>query len=60
VTLDIGVGPLKTRILGPTDEILEKQKREEELVDLSSPVTLLVVLTSGTIRIIGTVAGVRP
>jgi hypothetical protein len=57
VTLDIGFGPLKSRILGPADDVLAK-KKEEELVDLSNPVTLLIVLTSGTIRIIGTFAGV--
>lgn len=57
VTLDIGFGPLKTRILGPTDEIIQK-KKGEELVDMSSPLTLLIVTVSGTIRIIGTFAGV--
>ena len=59
VTLDIGFGPFKSRILGPSDELLEQQKKEEVLVDLSSPVTLLVVLTSGTINLIGKTAGVR-
>lgn len=57
MTLDIGFGPLKTRILGPTDEIIQK-KKGEELVDMSSPLTLLIVTVSGTIRIIGTFAGV--
>lgn len=52
VTLDLGFGPLKTRVLGPTDEILA-EKKEEELVDLSSPVTLLIVLSSGTVNLIG-------
>ncbi|CAB9516896.1 expressed unknown protein [Seminavis robusta] len=55
VTLDIGFGPFKTRLLGPTDEVLEAQK-EEELVDLSSPLTLLIVLTSGTVRLVGKTA----
>lgn len=59
VTLDIGFGPLKSRILGPSDELLEQKKKEEELVDLSSPFTLLVVLSSGTVYIIGKTAGVR-
>lgn len=59
VTLDIGFGPLKSRILGPSDEVLAEQKEKEELVDLSSPVTLLVVLTSGTVNIVGKTAGVR-
>lgn len=58
VTLDIGFGPFKSRVIGPSDEALEQQKKEEELVDLSSPVTLLVVLTSGTVNFVGQAAGV--
>ena len=58
VTLDIGFGPFKTRLIGPPDEVLEA-KREEELVDLSSPVTLLIVLSSGTVRLVGKTALVR-
>jgi hypothetical protein len=55
VTLDIGFGPFKQRLLGPSDEVLAT-KKEEELVDLSSPLTLLVVLTSGTVQLIGKAA----
>ena len=58
VTLDIGFGPLKTRVMGPSDEVLEKSRQDEELVDLANPVTLLVVLTSGGIQLVGKAAGV--
>jgi hypothetical protein len=58
VTLDIGFGPFKTRLLGPTEEIIAKRKEENELVDLSSPLTVLVVLTSGAVQLVGKVSGV--
>lgn len=59
VTLDIGIGPLKTRVVGPSDEVLAKKKEEEvELVDLSSPVTVLVVLLSGSVYVFGRITGV--
>jgi len=57
VTFDVGFGPFKSRLLGPSDEVLEANKGEE-LVDLSNPLTLLVVLTSGSVQLLGKAAGV--
>lgn len=57
VTLDFGLGPFKTRLFGPSQEVLQKMDRGEELVDLSNPLTLLIVLTSGTVQLVGKTSG---
>lgn len=53
VTLDIGVGRFKTRVIGPP--------KDEEEVSLTlknkGPITLVVIAVSGTARVIGQVVG---
>jgi hypothetical protein len=54
VTLDIGLGPFKTRVVGPPDD------PEEKKVDIMKldPISLVVVGLSGAVRITGQAVGV--
>jgi hypothetical protein len=54
VTLDIGFGPFKTRVVGPPDDPQEKKVDVTKL----DPVTLVVVGLSGAVRVTGQAVGV--
>ena len=53
VTLDVGIGPFKTRVIGPPDD-------EEIEVDLvkKGPINFLVIIISGVVKVFGQVLGV--
>lgn len=58
VTLDIGLGPFKTRVIGPKDLEGEKNKKDNPYdysVDMSSlkPAELPVVILSGGVKVAG-------
>ena len=46
VTLDIGFGPFKTRVVGPPDG-------EQDFVQTSNPLTFLIVVGSGVVKLFG-------
>jgi hypothetical protein len=54
VTLDIGFGPFKTRVVGPKD--IDPDSKEEWTVDLSEtgPAELAVIVVSGSAKVVGT------
>merc|ERR1712238_476998 len=57
-TLDIGVGPFKTRVIGPKDLEVEKNKKDSPYdysVDMSSlkPTEVPVVILSGGVKVVG-------
>lgn len=54
VTLDIGLGPFKTRVIGPKD--LDVDNDDDWTVDLAdtAPAELAVVVVSGTAKALGT------
>jgi hypothetical protein len=54
VTLDIGFGPFKTRLVGPPDDPEEKKVDVFKL----NPVSLVVVGLSGAVRVTGQALGV--
>ena len=60
VTLDIGFGPFKTRIVGPKDYVKDDAKKFDYEVDLSktNPANFAVVLLSGSVKITGQTVGV--
>jgi len=56
VTLDIGFGPFKTRIVGPPDEVKEPgDTSTEKLIDFENtdPLGLAVILSSGAVKLVG-------
>jgi hypothetical protein len=57
VTLDIGLGPFKTRILGPP-EPKDGEPVSAFRLDRASPFSLLVLVSSGTIYAAGRIVGV--
>lgn len=59
VTLDIGFGPFKTRILGPP-EPKDGEPVSTFRLDKASPFSLLVLVSSGTIYAAGRIVGVSP
>lgn len=56
VTLDVGFGPFKTRLVGPP----EKEGEDSNEVDFSSlgPLQLVTVIISGAVKVVGIVVGV--
>ena len=56
VTLDVGFGPFKTRLVGPPKEVVDQQ--ELELSKVAIP-TLVILFVSGTIKFFGQTLGVR-
>ena len=55
VTLDIGFGPFKTRVIGPSDE-------EEIEINIlkQGPLNFIIVVVSGLVKLLGQVLGVSP
>ena len=55
VVLDIGLGPFKTRVIGPKDVVVDKD--DEWSVDFSDvgPGDLAVLVISGTAKVLGTI-----
>jgi len=56
VTLDIGFGPFKTRIVGPPDEVKEAgDASSDKLIDFENtdPLALAVILSSGAVKLVG-------
>jgi hypothetical protein len=51
VTLDLGFGPFKTRVIGPPDE-------EKDFVQTSNPFAFLVVIASGLVKLFGEISRV--
>lgn len=62
VTLDVGIGPFKTRVIGPPkDDTNEKDGSADWTVDLDNtkPVDLAVIVVSGGVKAAGSAVGVR-
>ena len=66
VTLDIGFGPFKTRVIGPPDDDgknggVDGSGDGDKLIDFenTSPVEVAVILFSGAVKIVGDVLKVR-
>jgi hypothetical protein len=55
VTLDVGLGPFKTRLVGPPKETMEEEADWSKL----EPAGLATVLVSGGVKSVGVVLGVR-
>lgn len=55
LTLDVGLGPFKTRILGPSPE--EEQEMKVNLVK-AGPFNFIIIILSGTVKLCGQVLGV--
>lgn len=55
VTLDVGMGPFKTRLVGPPQETLQEETDWSKL----GPASLATVLVSGGVKSVGIVLGVR-
>ena len=60
VTLDIGLGPFKTRVIGPKDLEVDANSKFDYAVDFSktSPGELPVVILSGGLKAAGQAVGV--
>ena len=59
VTLDIGIGPFKTRVIGPKDEDMTESEKQKGRFDFAvnfgetSPAELPIVLVSGGAKFVG-------
>jgi hypothetical protein len=60
VTLDIGFGPFKTRVVGPKDYVVDDDKKFDYAVDFSKtkPADIAVLFLSGGVKIAGDAVGV--
>jgi hypothetical protein len=60
VTLDIGVGPFKTRVIGPPvkEEGDESDVKGDDFSGVG-PLGLVAVVLSGTVKLMGQIVGVR-
>jgi hypothetical protein len=58
VTLDIGLGPFKTRVIGPPKEVEEAAQQNFDVMKASIP-ELIVLFISGVVRYFGVAFGVR-
>lgn len=59
VTLDIGFGPFKTRLVGPPQEDIDESKADDlsNIMD-ADPLSLAVIVTSGIVKTVGEVSKV--
>jgi hypothetical protein len=56
VTLDVGLGPFKTRLVGPPQETMDENEADWGKL---GPASLATVLVSGSVKSVGIVLGVR-
>jgi hypothetical protein len=56
VTLDVGLGPFKTRLVGPPQETVDENEADWSKL---GPASLATVLVSGSVKSVGIVLGVR-
>jgi hypothetical protein len=60
VTLDVGLGPFKTRVIGPPKEEGKEELKYDWSIDMDNtgPADLAVIVISGGVKVVGTSVGV--